>query len=98
MKRIVVVGGGFAGVTVAGALDGVEEVQLVEPRDRFVHNVAAIRALADASWLDRVAIPYDRLLKRGTMIQDKAVEIRDGMVFLSNGTILEADVAVAATG
>jgi NADH dehydrogenase FAD-containing subunit len=98
MKRIVVVGGGYAGAAVARGLDGVAEVRLVEPRDRFVHNVAAIRALADASWLDRVGIPYDRLLKRGTMIQEKAVEIQDGMVRLWNGTILEADVVVAATG
>jgi NADH dehydrogenase FAD-containing subunit len=94
----VVVGGGYAGATIAQALDSLAEVRLVEPRDRFLHNVATIRAVADVSWLDRVAIPYDRLLKRGTVIHDKAVEIRDGMVRLSNGTVLEADVVVAATG
>jgi apoptosis-inducing factor 2 len=98
MKRIAVVGGGFAGVTVARAMDSFAEVRLVEPRDRFVHNVAAIRAPANASWLDRVAIPYDRLLTQGAVIHDKAVEIGEGMVRLSDGTILEADVVVSATG
>jgi NADH dehydrogenase FAD-containing subunit len=98
MKRIVIVGGGYAGTTLARELDGIADVRLIEPRDRFVHNVAAIRALADASWLDRVAMPYDRLLTRGTLIQERAVEIQDGMVRLSNGTLLEADVIVAATG
>jgi hypothetical protein len=82
MNRIVVVGGGYGGTSIARGLDAVADVQLIEPRDQFVHNVAAIRALVDASWLDRVAIPYDRLLRRGTHIQDCAVEIRDGMVRL----------------
>ena len=41
---VVVAGGGYGGIVVARALDDVADVVLVEPRDAFVHNVAALRA------------------------------------------------------
>ena len=47
VKRVIVVGGGYAGAALARALDKVAEVQLVDARDRFVHNVAAIRGVVD---------------------------------------------------
>ena len=59
---VVVIGGGYAGSNVAKQLDDIADVTLVEPRDAFVHNVAALRALADPSWLPRIYLPYDRLL------------------------------------
>src|SRR5664279_3834025 len=40
IPSVVVVGGGYAGVAVAKALDERTTVTLVEPRDAFVHNVA----------------------------------------------------------
>lgn len=98
MKRVVIVGGGYAGTMVARALDGVMEVRLIEPRDRFVHNVAAIRAVTDPALLDRLIIPYDRMLRRGSMIQGVATEIGDGRVRLADGATVEGDFVVAATG
>jgi len=41
----VVIGGGYGGVTTAKELDDVADIVLVEPKDAFVHNVAALRAL-----------------------------------------------------
>jgi len=98
MKRVVIVGGGYAGTMVARALDGVAEVRLIEPRDRFVHNVAAIRAIVEPALLDRLIIPYDRLLKRGSVIQGVAAEIAEGRVMLADGTAVEGDIVIAATG
>lgn len=98
MKRIIIVGGGYAGTVLARALDGVAEIHLIEPRDQFVHNVAAIRAVTDPSLLERMIIPYDRLLHRGKVIQEYATEIAEGRVTLGDGRIIEADYIVAATG
>lgn len=98
MKRIIIVGGGYAGTALARALDGTAEVRLIEPRDRFVHNVAAIRAVTDPSLLDRMIIPYDRLLRRGAMIQGHAADIGEGHVMLADGRVVEGDFVVAATG
>ena len=57
---VVVIGGGYGGVNAARSLDEVADVVLVEPKDAFVHNVAALRALVDPSWLPRIYLPYDR--------------------------------------
>lgn len=98
MKRIVVVGGGYAGTALARALDTSAEVLLVEPRDRFVHNVAALRAIAQPDLFERAAIPYDRLLKRGRVIRGRASAVTGREVTLSGGDRLEADAVVVATG
>jgi pyruvate/2-oxoglutarate dehydrogenase complex dihydrolipoamide dehydrogenase (E3) component len=98
MKRVVIVGGGYAGTSLARALDAVAEVVLVEPRDRFVHNVAAIRALVEPGLLDEIVIPYDRLLKRGQVVHDRAVAIEGGSVTLAGGGSIEGNIIVIATG
>jgi NADH dehydrogenase FAD-containing subunit len=98
LKRIVIVGGGYAGTALARALDGAADVLLVEPRDRFVHNVAALRAVAHPELFERAAIPYDRLLKRGRVIRGRAKSVTGREVTLANGDRLEADAVVVATG
>lgn len=96
MKRVVIVGGGYAGVTLARALDDVFDVVLVERKDRFYHNVGAMRAYADASLFPRLLIPYDRLLRRGRVVFDDVVSVGTGVVRGSAG--MDADVVVVATG
>ncbi|MDZ4869884.1 MAG: FAD-dependent oxidoreductase [Alphaproteobacteria bacterium] len=98
MKRVVIVGGGYAGTSLARSLDAVAEVVLVEPRDRFVHNVAAIRALVEPGLLDEIVIPYDRLLKRGQVVHDRAIAIEGASVKLAGGGSIEGDIIVVATG
>ncbi len=98
MKRVVIVGGGYAGTSLARSLDAVAEVVLVEPRDRFVHNVAAIRALVEPALLDEIVIPYDRLLKRGQVVHDRVVAIEGASVNLAGGGSVEGDIIVVATG
>ena len=95
---VLVVGGGYGGINVAKRLDDVADVVLVEPKDAFEHNVAALRALADPSWLPRIYLPYDRLLASGRVIRDRAVAVEPGRVTLGSGRTLDADYIVLATG
>jgi NADH dehydrogenase FAD-containing subunit len=95
---VVVIGGGYAGSVVAKQLDEVADVTLVEPKDAFVHNVAALRALADPSWLPRIYLSYDGLLARGRVIRDRAAKAEPGRVTLASGQELAADYVVLATG
>ena len=95
---VVVIGGGYAGVNAAKALDDVADVVLVEPKDAFVHNVASLRALADPSWLPRIYLPYDRLLASGRVIRERAAKVEAGLVTLASGEEIAADYIVLATG
>jgi NADH dehydrogenase FAD-containing subunit len=98
MKRIVIVGAGYAGTQLARALDPVADVVLIEPKEAFVHNVAAIRAIVDPVWLDRLILPYGHLLKRGRVLRDRVIAIETGGVRLAAAGNLEADMIVVATG
>jgi NADH dehydrogenase FAD-containing subunit len=95
---VVVLGGGYAGIQVVRPLDGVADVVLVEPKDDFVHNVAALRALVDPSWLERIYLPYTGLLGHGRVIRDRAVKADAGRVVLASGAELSPDYLVLATG
>jgi apoptosis-inducing factor 2 len=95
---VVVIGGGYGGVNVAKALDGDVEVVLVEPKDAFVHNIGALRALVEPTFLPKIFLPYDRLLAHGRVVRDRAVEVSAHRVVLASGDAIAADYIVLATG
>jgi NADH dehydrogenase FAD-containing subunit len=97
-KRVVVVGGGYGGSALAKELDTVADVVLVEPKDAFVHATAALRAAVDASWQDRVFIPYDHLLSRGRVVRDWVRTASPTRVQLSATESIDTDFLVLATG
>ncbi len=96
--RIAIVGGGYMGAELAQALDGKADVTLIEQNSHFVHSVAMIRALVQPQLLDRALMPYDRLLKRGKMVQGRATGVDGKGVTLADGTRVDADWIVLATG
>lgn len=98
MKRVIIVGGGYAGTALARALDNRFDVVLIEPREGFVHNVAAIRALVEPELLQRIILPYDHLLTRGEVVRDRADAVFPGGVILNSGASIEGDYVVLATG
>ncbi|WP_067679883.1 FAD-dependent oxidoreductase [Nocardia miyunensis] len=98
MVDVVVIGGGFGGTAVAKALDDIADVTLVEPRDAFVYNVAALRGLTDPAWTDRMFFPYDRLLRRGSVVRERAVRVDASKIELGSGQRIDADFVVLATG
>jgi apoptosis-inducing factor 2 len=95
---VIVIGGGYAGIAVAKALDDVADVVLIEPRDTFVHNVAALRGLVDPDWTDRLFLPYDRLLRNGRVVRDRAVRVDATGATLGSGARIAGDYLVLATG
>jgi NADH dehydrogenase FAD-containing subunit len=97
-SSVVVVGGGYAGVNVAKALDDVADVTLVDPTEAFVHNIAAWRSLVEPDWLDRIFFPYEHLLANGPFVRDRAVGVDGRRVTLASGDVLEPDYLVLATG
>lgn len=98
MARVTVVGGGYGGITVAGGLDDVAEVTLVEQKDQFVHHAAALRAAVDNIWTHTIFMPYSRLLKHGNIVHAEVSRVEGTTVYLPNHDPIEADYLVLATG
>lgn len=96
--RVAIVGGGYAGFTLARELDQHVDVTLIEAREAFVINAATLRVAVEPALIDDIAIPYDRLLKRGRVVRGRAVSIDQGGVVLADGKRIEADAIVVATG
>jgi NADH dehydrogenase FAD-containing subunit len=71
---------------------------LVEPREAFVHNVAAIRAIVDPSLIERIILPYERLLARGSVVRGRVISVAEGGVALGDGRKIDGDIIVLATG
>ncbi|WP_261570418.1 hypothetical protein [Frankia gtarii] len=69
---VVVVDGGYGGITVAKAPDEVSDVVLVESRDAFVHNVATLRGVVDPGWAE---------LQSGTRIAADCVVLATGSAY-----------------
>ena len=96
--RVIVVGGGYGGATIAQTLEADFDVTLVEPRDRFVHNVALLRALVEPGFRDKIVFSYDGLLSQGRVVHERAIAVEPGKVTLGSGKTLAADFIVLATG
>lgn len=97
-KKIVVVGGGFAGCKLAKSLDAVASVTLVDGKDSFVHTPAAIRAVTDSALLDQLIMPYNGFLQQGQIVEGWVEQITATGVVLSDGRELPSDITVVATG
>ena len=96
---VAVIGGGYGGTVAARALDDVADVVLVEPRDRFVHNIGALRAAVDPEWAPRIFLPYDQLLEHGRVIRDRAADVSSPSAWCSgSGEELRPDYLILATG
>src|SRR5207244_2161781 len=76
----------------------IAEVTLLDPKEAFVHNIAAWRALVEPEWLDRIFFPYERLLAEGRFVRGRATSVDERRVTLASGETLESDYLVLATG
>ncbi len=97
-KRIAIIGGGNLGAELAKSLEGAAEVTLIEQNSHFVQAPAMIRAVVDPSVLETALIPYDNLLTQGKIVQARASSVDETGVTLEDGSRIEADYIVVATG
>ncbi len=98
MAKVVVIGGGYGGITVAKGLDPIADVVLVEQRDQFVHHAAALRAAVDGVWGNTIFMPYSYLLQRGKVLHGTVSRVEGTTVYIFGQEPIEADYVVLATG
>ncbi len=94
------IGGGYAGVEAAKGLDKAFDVTLVAGGECLRHVIAGLRASVLPEQTPRMLVPYDNLLKKGTVKTCKASKINadECTVTLATGESLPYDYLVLATG
>ncbi|KAG2175180.1 hypothetical protein INT44_007668, partial [Umbelopsis vinacea] len=101
-KRVVIVGGGFTGCTVASILDPMSrfEVVLIDNKDSFEYTPSLIRNLVSpAHFSSSVRIPHNTYVKNGRVIIGHAHGISSSARhILVNDTEISFDYLVLATG
>jgi NADH dehydrogenase FAD-containing subunit len=95
---VLIIGGGYGGISVAKALDDAVDVVLVEPKDSFVHSVAALRSLVSKEWAERMFFRYEALLTRGRVVRDRAAKVDSRGATTAGGQRIDADYVVLASG
>lgn len=98
MARVVVIGGGYGGITVAKGLDSIADVVLVERKDQFVHHAAALRAAVDDVWQQAIFMPYSYLMTNGQVVHATVSKVEKDTVYLYGHEPIQADYLVFATG
>uniref|UniRef100_A0A665TX35 Ferroptosis suppressor protein 1 n=1 Tax=Echeneis naucrates TaxID=173247 RepID=A0A665TX35_ECHNA len=98
--HVVVVGGGFGGIAAAQQLqDWGLSFTLVDPKDAFHHNVAALRASVQPGFAQRTFIPYAETFG-DSFVQGQVdrVDTRRQMVVLQGGREIQYSHLILCTG
>lgn len=97
---VIIIGGGYAGVKLAAALDKQCNVVLIDRKDYFLHNIGTPRGMVDTEFMKKCMIPYTELLKNGHVVKGQVEKITDTEVHLhgQDSPITGFDYLVIATG
>ncbi|XP_002740378.1 ferroptosis suppressor protein 1-like [Saccoglossus kowalevskii] len=95
----VIVGGGYGGTQMANNLKGRCNVILIDPKDAFHHNMAALRAAVEPGFAPKTLIPYQKtygdVFKRGLVT---SINTDENSVVLDTGEKVPFTHLFIATG
>ncbi|XP_034519478.1 ferroptosis suppressor protein 1 [Ailuropoda melanoleuca] len=98
--RVVIVGGGFGGIAAASQLQALNiPFLLVDMKDSFHHNVAALRASVESGFAKKTFISYTVTFKenfRQGLVVD--IDLQNQTVLLEDGEALPFSHLILATG
>ncbi|MEK6873625.1 MAG: FAD-dependent oxidoreductase [Nanoarchaeota archaeon] len=100
MKKLVVLGGGFAGAKIAKALENSFDLTLIDSKDYFEFTPGILKTIVNHQHFKKIQIPHKKYLKKARVITDKVKEITKKEVVLSkkNQKIIAFDYLVIALG
>jgi NADH dehydrogenase FAD-containing subunit len=101
LKKIVIVGGGVSGKKLSEALSKNENIEtiLVEPKDYIEVPFGQLRALVDPNdFSPKIRRKYSQILPNVKHIMQKAIGIKEKKLILEDGSDVDFDYLVIATG
>ncbi|KAE8037350.1 hypothetical protein FH972_009943 [Carpinus fangiana] len=97
-RKLVVIGGGVAGSTLARSLQFHADVTLIDPKEYFEIPWAKLRAMVEPSFGKRSVINHGEYLTNGRVVTSSAVNITETEVSTADGQLIPYDFLVIATG
>ena len=97
-KKVVIIGGGFAGLFLAESLENKFEVLLVDSKPFFEFTPGILRTIVEPEHKDKIQIMYKSILKNTSFILDYVKSVTNKKVKLDSGDELSYDYLVICSG
>eukprot|EP01103_Thecamoeba_quadrilineata_P000034 TRINITY_DN10020_c0_g1_i1.p1 TRINITY_DN10020_c0_g1~~TRINITY_DN10020_c0_g1_i1.p1 ORF type:complete len:378 (-),score=79.88 TRINITY_DN10020_c0_g1_i1:52-1185(-) len=97
-KRVVIIGGGFSGITLAKKLQGTFDVTLIDKKDYFESTPSLPMTLVKPNHLVKIRCPYQKFLKKCTILTEEVRSLRKGQVIIGDGVSIDYDFLCIGTG
>lgn len=98
MKRVVVIGGGFAGATVAKKLKDKCDLTLIDTEDFFEYTPGILRVLVDPDHYKKLHVKHKDYLPNAKIITGHVKEVNKKEITLMDGRKVDYDYLVIASG
>lgn len=97
--HVVIVGGGYGGITLALKLRSICKYTLIDPKDCFFHNIGALRACVERNFADKIFVPYSSTFA-DSFVRGKVVNINKAgnSITLEDGKVISYTHLVLCTG
>lgn len=86
-KKVVVVGGGFAGTGVAQNLEHYFHVTLIDTKDYFEFTPSVLRTIVEPTHLKNLQVMHNHYLKTATVLQKEVLRVERDHVVLDDRTV-----------
>lgn len=97
MKKLVILGGGFAGAKIAKSLENHFEVTLIDSKDYFEFTPGILRSIVKPDHLKKIQVIHNHYLKKAKVIVECIKEVSKNYV-LTDKSKIKFDYLVIALG
>ena len=98
MKRVVIIGGGFAGANAARVLDGKCDLTLIDCEDFFEYTPGILRTLVEPQHYRRLHVKHSEYLNNAQVVVGHVKAIDKNKVVLVKGNEIKYDYLIIASG
>lgn len=98
MKKLVIIGGGFAGAKIAKSLENYFETTLIDDKDYFEFTPGVLRSIIEPEHLKKIQVLHNHYLKKTKVINGCVKKIFQKEIMLDNNYKIEFDYLVISSG